>query len=169
MEDIIKKKRHLSSTILITRITTSSTKTWSTSCWMLSHQNTTLWCNQFHHLMFQQAFSILRQNYNLNKKHVWSHCTNVKMKENLHFPLILSIQHHARNFVSINGIFRNLNLELATIVTRKAIGKENFPWNILKICMNNMNESWLKYKTFNKRVCTHKRRELALMVMTLKN
>jgi hypothetical protein len=49
------------------------------------------------------------------------------MKENLDFQLVLSIQHHARNFVSINGIFRNLNLELATIVTRKAIGKENFP------------------------------------------
>ncbi len=34
-------------------------------------------------------------------------------------------KHHARNFVSINGIFRNLNLELATIVMRKAIGKES--------------------------------------------
>jgi hypothetical protein len=47
-------------------------------------------------------------------------------------------------------------LELATIVMRKAIGKKReFPWNILKICMNNMNESWLKYKTFNKHVYTH--------------
>jgi hypothetical protein len=72
-------------------------------------------------------FSILRQNYNLNKKHIKSYCTNVKMKENLHFPLVLSIQHHARNFVSINGTFRNLNLKLVTIVMRKAIGKENSP------------------------------------------
>jgi hypothetical protein len=50
------------------------------------------------------------------------------MKENLDFPLVLSIQHHARNFVSINEIFRNFHLELATIVMRKAIGKKReFP------------------------------------------
>jgi hypothetical protein len=47
------------------------------------------------------------------------------MKENLDFPLVLSIQHHARNFVSISGILRNLTLELPTIVMRKAIGKES--------------------------------------------
>jgi hypothetical protein len=55
------------------------------------------------------------------------------MKENLDFQLVLSIQHHARNFVSINGIFRNLHLELATIVMRKAIGKKReFPLKHLK-------------------------------------
>jgi len=40
-------------------------------------------------------------------------------------PTHFKHSHHARNFVSRSGIFRNLNLELATIVMRKAIGKES--------------------------------------------
>jgi hypothetical protein len=42
-------------------------------------------------------------------------------------PTHFKHSHHARKFVSINGIFKNLDLELATLVTRKAIGKESSP------------------------------------------